>query len=265
MLALSSSAELLQALARAARIDVEAYTLSGPVLRAVETAARRGAHVAVHLEETPYNAGHLATENRKVASQLRRAGANAALEHPLHAKEIVTDGTLYLDEKNWRPGDLILRDDDAADASTIPQIKHEALEYERRLLDGARRDDEVIVESESFGCCNAVYSELKTMGADAPRLLVCERELRGNRRELAILEALTAKGVRVRVCSDSEKLAVAGDRAWLGSANATLAAPAADGPDWGLCTGDADIVRAVRARLESEWRRAHELAPATSN
>ena len=65
-------------------------------------------------------------------------------------------------------------------------------------------------------------------------------------------------GVRVRVCKDSEKLAVAGSGAWLGSANATAAFGESDMIDWGLCTSDPAIVSAVRARLEAAWDGAAE-------
>ena len=50
---------------------------------------------------------------------------------------------------------------------------------------------------------------------------IAQRELRGNEREAEVLDRLTNDGVRVRVCKDSEKLAVAGGGAWLGSANST--------------------------------------------
>ena len=40
----------------------------------------------------------------------------------------------------------------------------------------------------------------------------------------------------MRVCGDSEKLAVAGERVWLGSANATVAFGQSDCIDWGVQT-----------------------------
>jgi hypothetical protein len=258
---LSSMGQVCGALRGARKIDLQAYTVWGPALKAVKAAARRGAQVTVELEGHPFNNPHLAKENEKVAAQLRAAGAAVTLGHPLHAKALTVDGTLYLDEKNWRPGDLVLRVDDPAEAAEIPMIKHEALACEGQLIDGASSADRVIVESESFGCCNKVYSELRqvALAGAAPRLLVSSRELSGNARERELLEALVRDGVSVRVCDDSEKLAVAGDVAWLGSANATIAAPDSDSTDWGLDTCNATIVTAVRSRLEEEWQRAEAL------
>ncbi|HEY2475367.1 MAG TPA: hypothetical protein VGI19_11275, partial [Candidatus Cybelea sp.] len=260
MLSLSSRGEVLSTLARAHDIGVEAYTLHGAVLRAVEAAAQRGARVAVALDGSPPHdtGGRLAAENRRLARELRASGAAVTLAKGVHAKEIRADGELYLDEKNWDTGDLVVREDDYVAARAIPAIKHKALAREASLLSGARRADGVIVESESFGCCNSVDGALAALAraGAAPRLLVSERDLRGNLRERKAIEKLVRDGAQVRVCRDSEKLAVAGDRAWLGSANATVAFGAADCIDWGLCTGDAAIVRAVRDRLEAQWRSA---------
>jgi len=260
--------EVCRALSGARQIDFQAYTVFGPALQAVESAARRGAEVTVRLEGQPFNNPHWATENQNVAAQLRAAGATVTLGHPLHAKALTVDGTLYLDEKNWRPGDLVLRVDDPAEAATIPMIKHEALASEGQLIGSASSADRLIVESESFGCCNKVYGELRqaALAGAAPRLLVSSRELSGNAREREVLEALVRGGVAVRVSNDTEKLAVAGDAAWLGSANATIAAPGTDGTDWGLDTRNATIVAAVRSRLERQWQNARALkAPQIPN
>lgn len=262
MVALSSTSEVLERLASAREISAEAYTLHGPVLRALEAAARRGAHVAVRLEGAPFDdpKGSLAKENAKRAAELRSAGALATLGHPLHAKEIAIDGILYLDEKNWGSNDMVLRSDDPAEAASIPATKAEALAQEAQLIERARRLDEVVVESESFGSNNAPYAALKELGiaGAAPRLLVSDRDLRGNDRERDVLEGLVRDGVRVRICKDSEKLAVAGERAWLGSANATATYGKTDMTDWGLRTENAEIVNAVRDRLESQWQTAKE-------
>jgi hypothetical protein len=262
MVKLSSTSELFAALAHAKAIDLHAYTLHGPVLRALEAAASRGARVGVTLEGSPYDdpCGQLARENRRVVAELRAAGVDASLGDGVHAKSIVADGTLFLDDRNWNASDIVLRDDDPA-AASIPTLKHEALAAEAGLLRAARCDDGVIVASESFGCCNTVYSALDALAkrGAAPRLVVCERELRGNAREREVLGALVRDGVRVRVGRDTEKLALAGERAWIGSANATVAFGRADLPDWGLCSGDPAIVAAVRDRIESEWTCAKPL------
>ncbi|HVN70111.1 MAG TPA: hypothetical protein VMU38_10745 [Candidatus Binatia bacterium] len=262
MLRLSSTREVLTALHGAREIAVEAYTLHGCVLRAVEAAARRGADVEVALEASPAGdaRSRLAGENARVAAELRAAGASATLRHGAHAKEIQADGALFLDEKNWHLGDLVLRAD-AAGAASIATTKDDALDREARLLRASRAGDGVIVESESFGCGNPAWSALRALGRAGarPRLLVSERDLRGSGRERAVLSSLARDGVRVRVCKDSEKLAACGDRAWLGSANATVAFGRWNMTDWGLCTDDATIARAVRDRLEDAWLRARNL------
>ncbi len=89
-----------------------------------------------------------------------------------------------------------------------------------------------------------------------PRLLVNERDLHANPKERATLRALVAQGVEVRVCSFSEKLALAGTRAWIGSANATVAFGESNMTDWGVRTSDPVIVAAVRARIEAHWSSA---------
>jgi hypothetical protein len=259
VIALSSIPDLLRALSRARDIDVEAYTLHGPVKSAVEAAARRGARVCVELERRPYRDPHLARENARLVAEMRGAGVDARLADPVHAKTIVADGELYLDDKNWNCGDLVLRTD-ASGAESIPMIKDEALKAEQQLIRGAGTRDDLIVESESFSCCNRVYSALDAAAKEglSPRLLVCERELFKSDRERQVLQKLVSDGVRVRVCENSEKLAVAGDRAWIGSANATVAFSDADLPDWGLSTSDPTIVRALRGRIEAVWTAAKE-------
>ncbi len=263
MLHLSSTGAMLAAIGRAGEIALEAYTLPRPVLAVLEEAARRGARVTVELEGSPRDdrAGRLKNQNARLVAELRASGVDAELRAGIHAKECRVDDALYLDEKNWRSGDVVLREDDAARAAAISMKKHEALAQEAQLLDRAGSRDTVIVESESFDAGNEVYHALKALGraGAAPRLLVTKRVLSGNHREHRILEDLMRDGVRVRVCEDSSKLAVAGDRAWLGSANATVTFARDDMTDWGLCTGSGEIVPAVRARLEAEWASASAL------
>jgi hypothetical protein len=265
VLSLSSTRDVLSALRTAQHVEAAAYTLHGPVLRALEAAARRGAEVRVELEGSPYDgpSGRLVAENRRVAVELRAAGASASLCHPLHAKVIAADGALYLDEKNWRDGDLVLRAGDAADDRAIPGDKREALDLEARLLASARAGDDAIVESETFGRSNVVFAALRDLAEqrESPRLLVSERELRADPRERAALQDLAAQGVRVRACPDSEKLAAVGDRAWLGSANATSPYGRGAMTDWGCTTADTTIVSAVRNRLERAWQNAKPLRP----
>jgi hypothetical protein len=263
MLQLSSLRTAIASVEHARDVCVAAYTLHGPLLQALEDAARHGTHVVVELEGTPYGSGRrgLARENARLTNELRAAGADARLSERIHAKTMNVDGTLYLDGKNWHSHDVILREDDAVEAATIAMDKHDALALEADMLARATSSDGPIVETESFGAGNATYFALEALARSgaAPRLLVSKDDLRGNARERGVLERLAARGVYVRICDDSEKLAVAGHRAWLGSANATYADGKFAMSDWGACTEDPTIVDTVRARLDSEWRSAKEL------
>jgi phosphatidylserine/phosphatidylglycerophosphate/cardiolipin synthase-like enzyme len=265
MLSLTSTGAMIHSFAGARDVAVEAYTLRGPIVFALERAARHGTHVTVRLEAHPNRdrKGALREYNAKVARELRGAGAVARLQDRLHVKAVAVDDTLYLDERNWNRDDVVLRDDDPGDWPAIPAMKDAALAEEAQLLARARKADGVIVESESFGTGNPVYSALKALGCAgaAPRLLVTQRDLHGSRRERAALEKLASNGVRVRVCADSMKGAVAGDHVWLGSANATYCGDGFNMSDWGLRTSDRAIVDTVRTRLESEWRTARQFEP----
>jgi len=271
MLSLSSSAAAAEALRGARSATLVAYTLRrGALFDALEAAAGAGARVAVQLEGAPFGDadGSFARANAATVAELRRAGVDARLsasgDAPIHAKELQVDGALYLDDRNWGAGDVVVRDDDPADPS-IATRKRAALASEAAMLRGtADAADAPIVESESFGCCNAVFSAVDALAKRglAPRVLVCDRELRGNARERAMLDRLAAGGAQVRVTAATDKLALAGGNAWIGSANATAAIALPDTIDWGTCTRDAAIVAAVRERLERNWDGARPLQPA---
>lgn len=264
MLRLSSTSALIAAIGHAGHVAVTAYTIHGSVLGALKRAAERGARVEVRLDGKPFadEKGHLASENRRLVGAMRAAGIDAKLDHPLHSKAINVDGSLFLDEKNFDgDGDIVVREDDPEAAKSIASTKTDALAREGELLRDAGGD--AIAETETFGGFNPVSAALDRLGREgkAPRLLVSAKILSSTPRERAALQKLVDDGVRVRVCDDSAKLAVTGNRAWLGSANATVAYPGFDMPDWGTCTSDAKIVAAVRDRLEARWAHARELRP----
>jgi hypothetical protein len=267
MLSLSSTAEAAAAMRGAHTVSVIAYTLRrGGLFDALEAAAAAGTRVSVRLEGAPYgdSDGSFARVNAGVVAELRRAGVDASAsapgDAPIHAKILDVDGIRYLDDRNFGASDLVVRDDDPADPA-LATLKRGALTSEGALLRAAQPGDDTIVESESFSCCNAVYSALDDAAKRGlqPRVLVCARELRGNVRERDRLAHLAADGARVRVTKETDKLAFAGDRLWIGSANATAAIELPDTIDWGVTTGDAAIVAAARARVESTWAHAKPL------
>jgi phosphatidylserine/phosphatidylglycerophosphate/cardiolipin synthase-like enzyme len=256
MLRLSSTGETVGAIERARRVEVSAYMLhDGPVVRALEDVARRGARVSVRLDAKPYGAAGLGAANRHVVERLRRAGVDAALQDGIHAKSIAVDGTVYLDGRNWGASDFVVRTDRAAD---VAQTKRAALVAEADTLAGATCDDRPIVQTESFGTGNEVYNALAALAKAGvrPRLLVSSRIYRTDRREQSLIAHLESEGADVRVCDDSEKFAVAGSSAWVGSANATFDLDGKSMSDWGVATNDPSIVAAARTRVESVWQKA---------
>ncbi len=287
----SSTGEVAAAVCGARRVDVLAYTLQrGPLLDALESAALRGAGVRVRLEGAPFGstAGGFARYNRGIVRELRRCGADARLaratpaarnEPPVHAKALVADGQLFLDDRNWGKNDFIVADTDPnavaevagaigggmprdSSGASFALSKSGALRREAELLRAARTGDDVVVESESFGAGNAVYAALDELARKGrkPRLLVSAREARGAS-EHGALAKLARDGAVVRITSATEKFALAGANAWIGSANASLAFGKFDMLDWGVCTNDAATVAAARARVEARWSSAKTLSP----
>lgn len=284
MLTLSSTGELLGALRRAHDIALTAYTLpSGRVLDGLVAAARGGARVRVRLEGEIYkDNGSIGMANDAAIRALRAAGADARLVHAsahsrepmLHAKTALVDGALFLDDRNWADDgqETMLRDDFAADARIVEDAvdgredratpffsiaKRPSLASEARLLNEARSGDEVVIESESFGAGNRVYTALQAAaqrGAHV-RLLVSTRDARGNTGEARALDRLRAEGVTVRTCDADEKFAVvAGARGWIGSTNASAAFDHPDQLDWGARTDEPGILRHLRDAFEARWR-----------
>ncbi len=292
MMTLSSTAELLSRIERARDVSLIAYTLpKGRVLDGLAAAAKAGTHVRVRLEGYIYkDDGGVTAANAAAIAELRAAGADAQLVHPdqrapdamLHCKAALVDGELFLDDRNWPDdgADTILRDDFSRDARIVADAvveredaptpffavaKRESLASEARLLNEARRGDDVIVESESFGANNRVYSALDALGrADAhARLLVSARDMQGNANEQGALRKLSADGVSIRVCDADEKFAVVREsRGWIGSANATASFDHPDQFDWGARTDAPAILAHVRRTFEERWQQAAPLATA---
>jgi phosphatidylserine/phosphatidylglycerophosphate/cardiolipin synthase-like enzyme len=280
MVRLSSGAAALAAVEKGRDIAMIGYTIqSRPLLHALEDSARRGARVTVRLDGEPYGDpnGSFAGYNRKLAASLRHAGVRVRLTRG------AADGPmLYLDDRNWARDDLILRDDDRADAAAVHATatgrvaagrpafalrKRDALRLEARMLQQAASHDPVTVETETFGTSNAVCRALDDLGKRGlhPRLLVQRRPLASNLRERAALARLAADGVEVRTTDDTEKFAVCGSRAWIGSANASPAFGNPDIIDWGACTRNRAVVGTVATRLAQRWEQGRPFAGAVSN
>ena len=235
---------------------------------ALVEAARRGASVRVTLQRDPYGDadGSEAAANARTAAELRRAGASVTLLArdvlPFHLKAAVCDGVAYLDDRNWpHDGGIVLADDDPRDVALVRAAlggtggddgalatrKDAALAREAALIDAAPLDAPLVASSESFGA-GQIADALRRRAArgGATTLLLEERELDPRRR--AVVDALERAGVRVRNDDAGEKFVLAGDRAWIGSANATYAGgERADQIEWGVITAAPAVLDALRA------------------
>lgn len=279
---LSSVPQVLARIGTAHDVDLGAYFLpSGEMRDALDAAARRGAHVAVSLQRNPYPATQLERVNASAARELRDAGAEVRLFDRdvvrFHCKAAVCDGVAYLDDRNWARsgGEVVLADDDPRDvaalraaldgpttapaaantaqtqpSSALTTTKAAALKAEADLIDAAP-DAPAVVATEALGAC-AVTAALRRHAAHgAPTtLLVTRAEVHGSVREQKLIAGLRRDGVTVRETGATEKFALVGDRAWIGSANASSTyGPEGAQVEWGLVTDAKPVVDAVRATL----------------
>ncbi len=259
MVRLVTTSAFLTALQRARHIDLAAYALApGPVEEALAAAARRGAEVAVTLAGAPFASAGPAAENERALLRLRAAGVRVGESGgAFHAKYARVDDALYLDDRNWsKCGDTILRLSAASDLGALATNKSSALAAEAALVAGARRGARVDIESESFGFGSPIYSVLRKLAARGVtvRLCVSRADLQPGSEEGRALTHLLQAGVGVRLGVGCEKFALLGERVWIGSANATYAAPGAR--DWGLQTRSASVRAQLQHRFERTWSRA---------
>ncbi len=267
--------EVFGRIAEASRVALSAYTLEprGEMMRALGAAADRGARVAVTLEGFAGRSD--ARELRRVAlenaRELRahgvrvRFGPKSGAE--VHLKAAVVDGTAFLDDRNWAArGETIVATTAPSEVATVRDAidgrprdfgalatdKRSALDREAEVI--RRGGDHVDLETESFGpgVVATALRERAACGAHV-RVLVndhiaSERRARGER---ALLRELAHAGVEVRVSPASEKLCVAGDRGWVGSANATFAGEPMT--DWGLTIDESSLLGTLATTFERNW------------
>jgi hypothetical protein len=265
----------------ASSIDLAAYELrrGSDLVRALDQAAEHGVQVRVRVDGRPYGpAGKaIASATRSAVGDLRRHGAKVEVvrDRSAHIKAAVVDGRAYLDDRNWTTSghDTVLTTTDARDVALVRDAidgragfdehlatsKQRALELEADVI-GTASGDRIDVESESFGTYGGPYTQLKARaiaGAHV-RLIVSDNELRAARgtQERRALRTLAHVGVEIRVGDSrsgvgNEKLCVAGDAAWAGSANASFGDPC--DADWGMRTNDRAVVSALSARFEANW------------
>jgi phosphatidylserine/phosphatidylglycerophosphate/cardiolipin synthase-like enzyme len=271
----AAPSEVFGRIAGASRVALSAYTLEprGEMVRALDAAASRGARVSATLEGFSGRAD--ARDLRRVAlanaRDLRAHGVRVRLgtggRDAVHLKAAVVDGTAFLDDRNWAArGETIVATTDPGevgavrdaidgrprDAGALATDKRSALEREAEAI--RRGGDHVDLETESFGP-GIVATALRERAAGGAhvRLLVndhiaSETRARGER---ALLRELARAGVEVHVSCASEKLCVAGDRGWVGSANATSAGEPMT--DWGLTVEDPSLLGTLATTFERNW------------
>ena len=285
MISLSSTAAMLRAMGTAREIAFSSYFLpGGRVERALEDAAKRGAHVTLRLNGYFYGGrGGMLDANERLVRRLKREGAHvdAAIVHRrdddgagMHAKAAVCDGAAFLDDCNWRADDrdTVVRVNGPAAGAVRAAItgksahcariafdKTDALNAEAGLL---RRSAgmPVDVQAESIRY-SRVYSALKELAANGTpcRLLLSPDGIAGNYKRAA--ELLAQAGVQVRVGKSTEKFALAdAKRAWIGSANPTSDHCDGNQIEWALRTRSTRIVASLHARFEQNWKRAKPLS-----
>ncbi|MDQ6924631.1 MAG: phospholipase D family protein [Candidatus Eremiobacteraeota bacterium] len=269
-LSLSSVPDVVTRIGSARDVAFGSYFLPHGAMRdALTGAAQRGAHVSVTLQADPYRNPFGGRCNTEAARVLRAAGADVALlpsdRAPFHLKAAVCDGVAYLDDRNWtkRGPEIVVADDDPQDVRLVrdalagrggadPALatrKDVALAREVELVEGARGLP-VTVETERVATSALTRALQQHARAGAETTLVVARSSRRSRREAAAIAQLAADGVVVRVGGSNQKLALAGDTAWIGSANATGASGrTARQLDWGLLVRDRTVVGAVAAAL----------------
>lgn len=274
-LSLSSVPRVLAHVARARDVAFGAYFLppQSAAAGALLDAARGGAHVAVTLQADPYRNSYGARGNAAVARELRAAGAEVRLlpsdQAPFHLKAAVCDGVAYLDDRNWtkRGPEIVLSDDDPRDAALVRDAlagrgggadaalalrKDEALRRELELVENAGAQP-VIVETERVATSPLTRALQRRALAGEPTTLIVGRAGHRSRTEAHAIAAMKKDGVDVRAGGTNEKLALAGDTAWIGSVNATgVAGRNAGQLEWGTLTRDPALVAAVRESLDRD-------------
>lgn len=285
MLTIASTSEVLAAMQHAHQIVFSSYVLRrGSVLDALDGAAKRGASVTVRLEGRPVDTPdhQLATANAQAVDRLNADGAHAKLwnandtrfdPRAIHLKAALIDGsTVFLDDRNWPDdgADTIVRDTNAADVAAVDHAifgkrrpgdrvqtkKEDAVNDEAKLLQAFHGHSDVLVQSESFGPSRIACSLEKLLHQHVPvRLIVSQRALK--EQERLVLDRLQHDGGQVRVGESDEKMAIVGDRGWIGSANATSGVP--DQADWGIRITEPDILATMRRHFERNWEAATPL------
>jgi hypothetical protein len=265
---------VFDAMRHARTITLAAFSLrrESMVVRTLESASARRARVSVVLAR---GFGIYARQNSETARELAAHGVRVRIlplsRRPTHIKAAILDGQVYLSDRNWTsrsseelvihdsvPGDRVL-----VERSLLGQSganghlwtrKADALLAEAGMLASAH-SHRIRVSSESFGLGTPVYRQLvqrKKVG-DEVLLLIARSEYARSRVEREAVSRLLVAGVKIRLSSSNEKMAVDGDTVWMGSANATAGVP--DQLDFGMVVTSGMIAARLQKQFDEEWER----------
>lgn len=251
---LASTADLAESIRQAHNVELDAYVLRNPlVVYSLESAARAGAHVTVHLGD-PGRAPER-DANAAVMRALKAAGARVTPEpgfgpDALHAKIAIVDDSTYFDDRNFtsEQSETLICDRRKAGVREHLRPKDEVLADEAKMLrEGAGHD--VVLATESLGPGPVVDALIeRARHGDSVRVMY-NRETQNPVAALAVAR-LRAAGVQLRLSAENHKIAVSGDDAWIGSANASPGA--GEQREWGMQVPEA-LARPLRATLEYCW------------
>ncbi len=283
---LADLAEVLAAIGSSRTVTLSAYTLSprSRVTRALVAAAKSGR--SIHLVLTGDGMAGAVRDNEALADSLCAAtGGTGARDRtdgrlapvcagalridltrfPLHMKAVVTDGAVYVSDRNWTASrrSLILRVPASArlaveravlgspsTAGNLTTRKADSLANEAALL-SRQRSHVVLVESESFGRgAVAMHLGARARAGDDVTLVVARMEYERSDAERTLVAELVRAGVHAYIGTSDEKIAVDGDAAWLGSSNATPGVP--DQVDWGFTTTDPSLARTLAQHVRED-------------
>jgi hypothetical protein len=250
--------DVVAAIDRAKSVKLDAYVLGrSEVFYALERAADRGADVSVDLCEKPANKDDAAQWNASIANALQKHGIRVVSDPgvgpgSVHAKVAIIDDRVFYDDRNWRSSggsDAILATD--IDEALPLRSKAQVIAGEAAMI---RSGDghEILVATESFGpgpIANALLE--RAQRGDDVRLIYNPTEPTRGRE--AALAALHGAGVHIEQSNGNHKFACVGDRAWIGSANATVTGgDTGVGLEWGTELNGRLAAR-VEAQAEQLW------------
>jgi len=261
-------------------IALSAYTLhaGSDIVSALEHAAQNGAEVHVRLGKAVSDShGDIDQKNAAVIDELTRHRVIVTQTDSLeHLKAAVVDGKAYFDDRNWtangsetvivdsRRADVkavkaALRDGDASFHSRDLALgKVGATRLEQDLISSTKRST-LEVQTETVTTASAVEDELLLAARRHERVrLIVSDDGRKDPGERAALRQLARNGVEIRIGdgysgTGNEKFCVAGERAWLGSANASWAGKGHGSLDWGLRTNSRAIADALHHQFRDHW------------